>query len=86
MIYPHDSKSSTPRTDEFRQLRRTTDEAAEFERTLERENAALRKALADLLADYQRGAESGDWGTWDFEGMPEVIAARSALAQNGGGL
>ncbi len=40
----------------------------------------LESALRDLLDMYLDGANSGDWGFWDPEKQPEVIAARKALA------
>jgi hypothetical protein len=45
----------------------------------------MREALEALLADYKSGADSGDWGYWDFEGMPVVKHARAALAACGPG-
>ena len=44
----------------------------------------MREALEKLLADYKEGADSGDWGNWDFEGMPVVKRAREALRAAGG--
>ena len=40
---------------------------------------ALYEALRNLLGEYIKGAESGDWGNWDAYQQPEVIAARAAL-------
>jgi hypothetical protein len=33
-----------------------------------------------LLASFKESADSGDWGNWEFEDQPEVIAVRAALA------
>lgn len=38
-------------------------------------------ALAGIIGIYVDLAESGDAGFWDAEKMPEVIAARSAIAK-----
>jgi len=43
--------------------------------------ANLRKALEDLLNMYVANVNSGDWGYWNPEEDPEVIAARKALAE-----
>ena len=45
------------------------------------QNETLRAALQALLDMYLAGANSGDWGNWDVESEPQVIAARAALAQ-----
>jgi len=39
----------------------------------------LYEALRNLLGEYIKGADSGDWGNWDAYQQPEVIAARAAL-------
>lgn len=41
----------------------------------------LYEALRNLLGEYIKGADSGDWGNWDAYQQPEVIAARAALAK-----
>lgn len=45
------------------------------------QNETLRAALQELLDMYLAGANSGDWGNWDVESEPQVIAARAALVQ-----
>ena len=45
------------------------------------QNETLRAALQALLDMYVAGANSGDWGNWDVESEPQVIAARAALGQ-----
>ena len=45
------------------------------------QNETLRAALQELLDMYLAGANSGDWGNWDVESEPQVIAACAALAQ-----
>ena len=47
------------------------------ELTQQRDNLA--EALSELLNDYKSGAESGDWGHWDFESELPIIKARKAL-------
>lgn len=39
------------------------------------------EALENLLKGYLQGAASGDWGFWDYENEPMVLAAKSALAK-----
>ncbi len=41
----------------------------------------LLQALEVFLESYVRDARSGDWGNWDPEQEPEVIAARAAIAK-----
>ena len=41
----------------------------------------LLAALKAFLDMYLSGANSGDWGNWDAEKDPEVIAARAAIAK-----
>lgn len=64
---------------------------AHFCPTAVRENAAnarlisaspdLLEALQAFLAMYIEGANSGDWGNWNPEEEPEIIAARAAIAK-----
>lgn len=49
-------------------------------RNLERENAALREALQQLLTRYTELVNSGDCGNWNPEKEMEVRDARAALA------
>lgn len=41
----------------------------------------LLSALKAFLESYLRSANSGDWGYWNPEEEPEVIAARAAIAK-----
>ena len=41
----------------------------------------LLESLEALLANYQSGAESGDWGNFDFEEIDAVKWARAAIAK-----
>lgn len=36
------------------------------------------QATKAIVGDYKAGADSGDWGFWEFEDEPEVIAYREA--------
>lgn len=48
---------------------------------LRRRSAGLRIAASRFLARYIRGVQSGDWGNWNAEEEPEVIAMRAAMSQ-----
>jgi hypothetical protein len=48
-------------------------------------NAALVKALNSIVEQYCDLANSGDAGFWDPEKVPQVIAARAALARHDAG-
>ena len=45
------------------------------------ESDALRAALVGMVDMYVEMVESGDCGFWDAEKVPQVIAARAALAE-----
>jgi hypothetical protein len=41
----------------------------------------LMAACSALLAEYVEGANSGDWGNFNPEEVPQVVAARAAIAK-----
>lgn len=41
--------------------------------------ADIRKAFEDLCKSARRGADSGDWGSWNADDWKELVAAKKAL-------